>query len=1138
MNTLKGILQRCHQRHKKPLRQRKTRVTPALYKGLPYHFTVYCAWRYPVELYELEQADISFMPIGRAPDHDQGPKDFGGQRFLRRQGLNDWRSWIWHKSWGIQVYTGTPSERDGAQWHDIDFKYAAICAAPDAVLTCLEALVSAVANPLLVLTKSGGLRFSCRVQDYLHPNTDAAKQYIYKYTPTPENSDHRDVYLEILGNEGYSHWDGRYEILLGSLSDPPFITREVLFAPIDALRAALHQPAPSENERLASIRAAAPVVPASLGSHNLNLAREAFLKRGFAYTGQENSVYHWTQPDSTVNIGQVSLWEEAGTVWVRASMADAGLPTVATPITDVWDDTGILPPLPATGLPVTDKVLAVREGTLSPLGIKRPSPMLQKPESESQVYGTIAENAAETQRVFNRNTRIFGLSAETDAGKSYAAASYVLNGGTISLTAKSLVATATEQHFQARNVPSFARRKTRMHLWDQVKEIPVETRMATPFQHGNVCEDPERCDALEKKGGNPDESICPKCPVYTECQQRGYLSQSETLKRVKAQIASPASLFLDPKHSNIVEDILEQVDDTERLCIIDELQAYGMFLKCNLSKNTLEAWRVIWRGSALGNFANALLNALEAKSGLAANAVGRIRTAVQAFEKQEEVLIKQMCQVNIAGKVVPHELVDDDTGKVLAHFSIKFEGGTDAHIPLDTDAADRLAAKGLPVFEGDVSPLNADVKIQMSMTQAIELGILDTATVEDIKAFPTVSRHPHWTLWHQFKRFFAYYRRDADAPMLWTGDNMLFWVPPTLHPSVKRLLFMFSTLSEQDLRRVFPDKAIEVHRIKPTTWFQGNRVFQIRTGIYPRQVLLNYDTDWCVLGLSETGQRFLQGIQAEIEKDPSVKHAIIANPPTTQHLQNIAARENVCFVESFKRVEALEDTAFKTAEVIWIVGAPYWTPGITWRQSQILFGNDEKPLCYDGEAEYGDYKDERIQSVYDRNTISLLTQIISRVGLSHSPNKTVVLLSSMLLPNITDRPETVLFDWEDFEVAGGLDKLPAVIAEREHFETERDNLTAESEREKVEQILGVSRSQANRILMKFRGGKRLRVLFRDQIFSMLSSGEKKTSELIDAIEGHPGSIKNELKRLIDAGEIVKVRRSMYALPPSPETKKK
>ena len=73
------------------------------------------------------------MPIGRAPQYDRGPMDFEGERFLRWQRVKDWKVGLWQRSWGIQVYTGMPSERDGAQWHDIDFKYDAICAAPDNV---------------------------------------------------------------------------------------------------------------------------------------------------------------------------------------------------------------------------------------------------------------------------------------------------------------------------------------------------------------------------------------------------------------------------------------------------------------------------------------------------------------------------------------------------------------------------------------------------------------------------------------------------------------------------------------------------------------------------------------------------------------------------------------------------------------------------------------------------------------------------------------------------------------------------------------------------------------------------------------------------------------------------------------------
>ena len=108
-----------------------------------------------------------------------------------------------------------PSERNGARWHDLHFKYEAICAAPDAVVACVEALINIVNNPLLTLGKSGGLRFSCRVQDYLHPNTEAAKLYIYKDTPTPEDTYQRDVYLEILWRRReHTRWDARYEILI------------------------------------------------------------------------------------------------------------------------------------------------------------------------------------------------------------------------------------------------------------------------------------------------------------------------------------------------------------------------------------------------------------------------------------------------------------------------------------------------------------------------------------------------------------------------------------------------------------------------------------------------------------------------------------------------------------------------------------------------------------------------------------------------------------------------------------------------------------------------------------------------------------------------------------------------------------
>ena len=91
----------------------------------------------------------------------------------------------------------------------------------------------------------------------------------------------------------------------------------------------------------------------------------------------------------------------------------------ATPITDIWDDTGILPPIPAAGVPVSDEVLAVREGKLSPLAIKRSSKTLQKSEDSQKVYRTLEDNAIQIQRVFEAKARILGLISEKGTGKSY-----------------------------------------------------------------------------------------------------------------------------------------------------------------------------------------------------------------------------------------------------------------------------------------------------------------------------------------------------------------------------------------------------------------------------------------------------------------------------------------------------------------------------------------------------------------------------------------------------------------------------------------------------------------------------------------------------------------------------------------------
>ena len=773
-------------------------------------------------------------------------------------------------------------------------------------------------------------------------------------------------------------------------------------------------------------------------------------------------------------------------------------------------------------------MIAVREGTLSPLAIKRPSPVLQKPEGPEKVYEPLENNIGQIQSVFDRDTRIIGLTAETGVRSNYEVETYLLKGGAVGFSAYFPIVEEAVVHFQRQNLPSIARWRHVSYLWDQVKEISVDVRMATPFERGNVCEDPERYLALVGKGVNASETLCPQCPVYTVCQERGYLSQPVILQRAKTQIFGFSQTFLDPQELAQSEEILEPIDEAQRLYIVSPTITDGLFLECSISRDRLEEWRVNWQGSVLGNFAQALLNVLAIENEPDDSVVKRIRTVVQAFQQHETEIVRQMCQVNVKGMVIARGTVDAETDKELARFTIEFEGGISAYIPLNNNAADRLTAMGLEVFHLESFELDKNIRIPMPIEQAIRFGILDMETVEKIQEFPRVYRIPDWTFWHQLKRFFAHYTREADAPMIWYDNILAFWVPPVLHPSMRRLLLMSATLSKQHLHKAFPSEEIEFIRIKPTPWIAGNQVFQIRTGVHTLKTMLDYDSTWDVIGLSKMGERFFLGICAEIERDPGVKHAIITYDPIIEQLKDVAEKKNVCLLTEFKYLNNLE-TAFEEAEVVWIVGTPYWEPGTVWRHAQILFGNDEEPLCYEADTEFQHYKDERVQRIYAQAVTDLITEIVGRAGLNRWSGKKVVLMSSLGIPDITDRPETLLFDWEDFEIAGGLHKLAETIAIRQRFETERDSLTAKSSREEVQRILGYSARQANRVLQRIRGGNIPRIPFRDQIRSLLTDGEKKTAELIEAIDGNPEAIKHELTRLVNAGDIVRVRRGVYAL---------
>ena len=243
-------------------------------------------------------------------------------------------------------------------------------------------------------------------------------------------------------------------------------------------------------------------------------------------------------------------------------------------------------------------MLAVREGHLSPLSLKRPSPVLHKSEPTEKSDETPESISVQVQRAFDRNVRVLGCIPETDVEKNSEMEPFLRKAIRLRVPSVEL-GTAAAQFLQDRNVGSVAEWRDRMYLWDQAKDIPVDVRMATPFQRGNVCEDPERCEAIAQKGGDPSEIICPQCPVSTACRERGYLSQFSTFQTTHAQILGNFRLFLDPQYAESVEKLPEVLDGTQPLCIINVKRENNLFLRCKLLRSTLKEWVVNWQRQCL-----------------------------------------------------------------------------------------------------------------------------------------------------------------------------------------------------------------------------------------------------------------------------------------------------------------------------------------------------------------------------------------------------------------------------------------------------------------------------------------------------------------------------------------------------------
>lgn len=224
------LLARCLYRHKNPLKSVRTRWQ---------HRAVSYAAGKTINPERLTKAGLGFLPIKANGYSVEKYGKEAGKNWNTTYGVADWKITSWYKSYGIQVYTGEPS----GYLTDLDFEYAIIRDHPQAFLDTLARLCALTENPLLVISKSGGLRFSCRTPEYTHRKKEQ------KAVATWENHhQEKNLYLEIFGEKGLSRYDARYEIYTGCLLDIPVIDYEAILKIVDDLRSQIGEPRPEKTK--------------------------------------------------------------------------------------------------------------------------------------------------------------------------------------------------------------------------------------------------------------------------------------------------------------------------------------------------------------------------------------------------------------------------------------------------------------------------------------------------------------------------------------------------------------------------------------------------------------------------------------------------------------------------------------------------------------------------------------------------------------------------------------------------------------------------------------------------------------------------------------------------------------------------
>ena len=1061
MEYLNNLIERCFERNAKPLRAKrsvmhavetlKDKTDEVECEWYPYHAQVFYAHERDVMATRFAAVGLGILPIGHHGNAYFHWSELFENHWDIMYTMQHWEQRYWRDSWGLQVFTGEPS----GYLTELDFEYKSVSMYPQQTLDCIERLCKLTDKPLLTISKSGGLRFSCRTPGYLHPRAKESQEYVSQFIEINEDGNTVvDLLLEIISERNLIRWDSRYEIVTGDLFDIPEIGHPQLFAALEPFKQELSTPAPDvppsrktkaskrSNTKKRTAQTAYVPVDYKIIVQNLTSPDDWRKKsRGELKSRRGDFPCNFSDHPNTgprvqffmKKDGQVNAFCHNCRKY-EVVIEPTKRKTERERIAELIAQAPAPEPIPTKAEQRANLIARIKRGDASPLELQRAKPIKHDAPIMSE-FASQDENSQIIRDAFDKDTRVVLLIAETGSGKNYQMEEFIKSGGKVTKTAPTrALGLADEQRMSDRGITGEFWR-TRFWNWKDQLKRSEEDLLMYPFSNGAMCIDADRCETIRQRGGNPKQIICPNCPVQDLCKDEGYLSQPSIMQVSEAQILAISDMFTNPDLAAFTDVLLQPIEILDkkisRTGVIDEAKAYNIFRECRLLKSQLQEWRDMWIDRPLGQFTQVLIEIFEVvKPEQRTRALREFILSIP--EDLEEKIVSQMRSILCEGHIIEKQIPG------LSEIAMKFvRNEAEVAIAVDWDAYKELIELGTPVLPP--YEYKAHDYVELSFSQVIRFGIYSDEHIETIFKIPKVEGSQ--TTFHKLKILMEHYLYDKNVPLYYTDKAIVFHIPPTLHPNLQRLVAMSATLNPEHTRRAFhniPDSDFEVVQTPYSKLYEGSKIFQIRTGAYPRSSLLELNDNYKPVSMKPRCGQFFEYIEKQLQRE-EYTHAVITFKPICDWIGTdwMDTYEYLRFFDNFDNMEGLSDI-FDDVQCLWIIGTPELSRNVIEQYSKAIYGTDEEVLKFDRD-ENRLFTDQRVQSVYESIVVAKLKQAVGRLRLNRHAKK-VFLFSNIFIPSISDREECVQFDFEDCELTDSINEIEWRVRQRELAEDAQEDM--------------------------------------------------------------------------------------------------